>query len=238
MESEHFLPSAAVGQVSKESSEQESASSEDAKWDDAFSYDGYQVVRGEFFAHVYEPSVTFSNCRVSLNTTCLLRMPEVNYVQILVNPEEKKLAVRPSSEDEKDSFLWSTTKGTKRKPKQITCRMFFAKVIQLMDWNPDYRYKLLGKLIRSGNEHLFIFDLKATEIYQRYLIDGEKPKTSRTPVFPAEWQNQFGLPVEEHRRLLQVNIFEGYTIFGIKDKPTAIPVNAPEGQSGRKDDDT
>lgn len=24
--------------------------------DDAFSYDGYQVVRGEFFAHTYEPS--------------------------------------------------------------------------------------------------------------------------------------------------------------------------------------
>lgn len=25
--------------------------------DDAFSYDGYQVVRGEFFAHTYEPSL-------------------------------------------------------------------------------------------------------------------------------------------------------------------------------------
>lgn len=24
--------------------------------DDAFSYEGYQVVRGEFFAHTYEPS--------------------------------------------------------------------------------------------------------------------------------------------------------------------------------------
>ena len=29
--------------------------------DDAFSYEGYQVVRGEFFAHVYEPSFTFNN---------------------------------------------------------------------------------------------------------------------------------------------------------------------------------
>lgn len=26
---------------------------------DYFSYDGYQVVRGEFFAHVYEPSISF-----------------------------------------------------------------------------------------------------------------------------------------------------------------------------------
>ena len=27
----------------------------DIEQDDAFSYDGYQVVRGEFFAHIYEP---------------------------------------------------------------------------------------------------------------------------------------------------------------------------------------
>lgn len=91
-----------------------------------------------------------------------------------------------------------------------------------MDWNPDYRYKLIGKLIKSGNEYLFIFDLTASEIYQRIVQEGEKPKSSRTPVFPVEWQNQFGLPVEEHRRQLQVNIFNGYTVFGIKDKPLTL----------------
>ncbi len=180
-----------------------------------FSYEGYQVVRGEYFAHLYEPSITFNRCKISLNTACIKRLPDVAYVQILVNSEEKKLAVRPCSEDEKDSFLWCTAK---RKPKQITCRMFFAKVVDLMGWNLDYRYKLLGKLIKSGNEYLFIFDLTATEIYQRIIKAGEKTKTSRTPIFPSQWQNQFGLPVEEHRKQLQVNIFNGYTIFGLKEK--------------------
>ncbi len=221
MENEHILTAAVSDPVSEVMNGQAPSSSEADIQDDAFSYDGYQVVRGEFFAHVYEPSITFNNCKVSLNTACINRLPNVNYVQILVNPEEKKLAVRPSSEDEKDSFLWCTAKSPKRKPKQITCRMFFAKVVQLMEWNPNYRYKLLGKLIRSGDEYLFIFDLTATEIYQRIMSDGEKPKTSRTPVFPAAWQNQFGLPVEEHRKLLQVNIFEGYTVFGIRDDKSA-----------------
>ena len=32
---------------------------------DAFSYDGYQVVHGEFFSHTCEPSFTFNNYRVS-----------------------------------------------------------------------------------------------------------------------------------------------------------------------------
>lgn len=192
----------------------------DAIEDPNFSYDGYQVVRGEYFAHLYEPSISFNRSRVSLNTACLKRLTEVNYVQILVNSEEKKLAVRPCNEDEKDSFLWCTPK---RKPKQITCRVFFAKIIDLMDWNPDYRYKLLGKLIKSGNEYLFIFDLTATKVYQRIEQEGEKPKTSRTPVFPSQWQNQFGLPVEEHSKQLQVNIFKGYTVFGLKDKAPNVP---------------
>lgn len=237
MENEHVLLSAINDSILHELKEQITGAGEDTTQDDVFSYDGYQVVRREFFAHVYEPSITFNNCKISVNTACLKRLPDVDYVQILVNPEKKKLAIRPSSEDEKDSFLWCTTRGEKRKPRQIICRMFFAKVIQLMGWNPDYRYKMLGKLIQSGGEYLFIFNLTATEIYQRFLSYGEKAKTSRIPVFPAEWQNQFGLPVEEHRRLLQVNIFDGYTVFGIRDNPVAAPADTSEGQSVRKDYD-
>ncbi len=188
--------------------------------DDSFSYAGYQVVRGEFFAHIHEPSITLNNCKVNVNSACINKLPDVNYVQILVNPTEKKLAVRPCSEDEKDSFLWCTydTKTGKKKPKQITCRMFFAKIISLMEWNDNYRYKMLGKLIKSNDEYLFIFDLSSVEMYQRLSADGSRVKNSRIPVFPVEWKNQFGMPVEEHRKSLQVNIFDGYAVFGLKEQ--------------------
>lgn len=188
--------------------------------DDSFSYDGYQVVRGEFFAHIYEPSFTFNNYKVSVNTACIKKLPNVKYVQILVNPIEKKLAVRPCREEEKDSFRWCSS-GKKRSPKQITCRIFFAKVISLMDWNPNYRYKILGKLIRSGNEILFIFDLTSPEIFPRTLKDNGTVTTARTPSYPEEWKNQFGIPVEEHQKSMQVNIFEGYAVFDIQEKKKA-----------------
>ena len=117
--------------------------------DDSFSYKGYQVVRGEFFAHINEPSVTFSGNKVSVNRTCLKKVPDFDYMQILVNPEAKKLAIRPCAEETKDSFRWCSANG-KRTPKQVTCRVFFAKVFSLMGWDMSYRYKLLGKLIRSN----------------------------------------------------------------------------------------
>lgn len=224
MENKQSLSTVQSNPVSEALSNQTSLPTEQDTLDDAFKYEGYQVARGEFFSHIYEPSITFNNCKVYLNTACLKKLPDVDYVQILINPEDMKIAVRPSNPDEKDSFLWCSTRNAKRKPKYITCRIFFAKVFQLMGWNHNYRYKLLGKLLKSGDEYLFIFDLTATEIYQCVMNSG-KPKTSRTPVFPAEWQNQFGLPIEEHRKLLQVNVFKGYTVFGIKNNKSKVSLN-------------
>lgn len=183
-----------------------------------FNYEGYQVVRREFFAHMFEPSITFNNCKVYVNTACINRFPNVNHVQLLVNSETKIMAIRPCAEEERDSFVWCSGTG-RRKPKQITCRIFFAKIITMMNWNPDYRYKLLGKVVKANGEYLIVFDMSATEVYQRTFPEGQKPKTSRVPVFPAEWQNQFGMPFEEHRKSLQINIFNGYAVYEIKEKP-------------------
>lgn len=190
----------------------------DVEEDTSFTFDGYQVVRGEFFSHIYEPSFTFSNYKCYVNATCVKKLPAFEYVQILVNPEDKKLAVRPCKEEEKDSFRWCSN-TTKRTPKQITCRIFYSKVISLMNWSPNFRYKLLGKLIRSGNELLFVFDLTSPEIFTRNIKDGEKEQISTTPSFPEDWKNQFGLPVEEHRKNVQVNIFNGYAVFGMEKDP-------------------
>ena len=181
--------------------------------DKNFSYDGYQVVRGEFFAHLFEPSVTLNREKVSVNTACLRKLPETDYVQFLVNPTEKKLAIKPCQEDMKDSFRWTTGEGKNRKPKSITCKIFFAKVMNLMGWNPEYRYKILGKLIRTKTDLLFIFDLSSAETFG--IRSNGNPTASRSAVYPEEWKNQFGIPVNEHQDTLQVNIFDDYAVFRI-----------------------
>ena len=146
-----------------------------------FSYDGYQVVRAEFFAHLFEPSVTLNKETVSVNAACLNKLKGYEYVQFLVNPGEKKLAVKPCSEDMKDSFRWCTGEGKKRKPKKITCKIFFAKVMSL------YHNRAKGE---SG--------------------------TSRSPHYPEEWKNQFGIPATEHQDIQQISIFDDYTVFKIE----------------------
>ena len=62
-------------------------SKNDEVWemDDSFDYNGFQVVRREFFAHINEPSISFNNYKFYVNTSCLSRVPNTEYVQVLVN---------------------------------------------------------------------------------------------------------------------------------------------------------
>ena len=214
---------------------QTSAVGQESIQDDAFNYEGYEVVRGEFLVHTHEPAITFTNQRISVNMACLKRLPDVEYVQILVNQKEQKLAVRPSSGDEKDSFVWRTH-GEEKKPKHITCRIFFAKVMDLMDWNPDYRHKLLGKLVNGNGKSLLIFDLTTPNTYRRISKSGGKMEVARNPTFPREWESQFGLPVEEHSKRLQIRRFEGYTVFSIKDNRNPEPLADSANSSSDKEE--
>lgn len=190
--------------------------------DNSFSYDDFQVVRGEFFAHVFEPSITFSDSKVYVNTACVKKLPDTDYIQILINKEKKKLVVRPCNEDERDSFRWCSATA-KRSPKQVTCRPFFAMLCDEMGWDPNYRYKFLGKMIRSNGESIFLFDLSAPEIYLRDITDEGKVKNSRKPSYPEQWKNQFGIPVSQHAIQTKLNVFDGYTVITIDDDSKKKP---------------
>lgn len=188
-----------------------------------FDLSDYQVVRREFFAHLREPAVTFDKCKFYVNAACLGIFPGADYAQVLVNRESKILALKPCREMDKDAYQWCRVAKGKRVPKHITCKIFFAKIFDLMGWNPEYRYKLLGNVIHSNGLYLLAFDLKSTEVYQR-MTDGDKVRASRKPVFPAEWQDQFGLPFDEHKKAMQVDIFDGYAVISIskeKEKDTS-----------------
>lgn len=198
---------------------------------DNFDLEGFQVVRKEFFAHLREPSVSFNNCKFSVNSACLAKFPRTEYVQVMINRDTKILALRPCSEGARDSFAWCNASKGKRKPRAITCKLFFAKVVDLMGWNPNYKYKLLGRLIHANGEYLIAFDLHSTEVYQRTEVEGEKPKVSRQPVYPAGWQDQFGLPFNEHHQSMQINIFDGYAVYSIKDKATSDVGTGAETQA-------
>src|SRR5699024_3155221 len=140
-----------------------------------FTYDGYQVVRRELFAHLREPSVVIRRDSITFNTACIAGMEDAVYIQILVNPDTKKMVVRKCDENDKDALHWCIAKTDKRKSRKVTSKIFSAKMYELMGWNTACRYKILGHKIVYEDEMLYIFDLLETEIF----LDVRKTETQK-----------------------------------------------------------
>ena len=93
-----------------------------------FSYDGYQVVRRELFAHLREPAVVIRRDSVTFNTACIAGLEDAVYIQILVNQENKRMVVRKCEENDKDALRWCVEKPDKRKSRKMTNKLFSAMI--------------------------------------------------------------------------------------------------------------
>ena len=147
--------------LSREEREEAARIAEEA----GFSFEGYQVVRREFFSHKFDPTLTIKGNSIIFNNACISKLESVVYVQVLVNPTTEKLVIRPCEEGARDSIRWCIVKDDKRKSRQITCGLFTAKLYEMMGWEALYRYKLQGTRINYRGEQLYVFDLTSTEVF-------------------------------------------------------------------------
>ena len=179
--------------------------------------DDYEIVRPEFFAHIKDPSFSVNVDKVTVNAACVRLLPDVEYVQILINKNQKKLLLLPCSETEITGYRWGRTKDGKRYPSTRTGEPFVLTLCKIMDWNPDYRYKVLGRLVRSGGKALVAFDLMSYECFPKTVTEDGK-RVSRRSMISGDWNGRFGPTYAESQRSLEVGTFDGYTVFSIKNK--------------------
>lgn len=164
---------------------------------------GYQVTRAELFSHTYEPAVTIWPTRIKFNMACLRRFPGVTHIQILIHPEQRRLIIRPCLPDAPDALRWAKGGGEKElSNRDMLCRIFAGKVFDLMKWDSEYRYKMLGRPAVYQEEMLFLFKLTDFELF----MGGKK----RRSYLPGEWRDYFGTPVESHEEQYRIDLADGY----------------------------
>ena len=188
----------------------------------------YEIVRPEFFAHVKEPALTVNVDKIGVNAACVRLMPDVEYVQILVNRREKKLLLKPCDEVEITGYRWGRTKDGKRYPSQRTGEPFVLTLCKIMDWNQDYRYKVLGKMVRANGQALIAFDLTSSECFPKVVNRDGKRVSSRQSIFAERWNGRFGPTYSESRRSLEVKTFEDYTVITVNGKKAEVQTRQEE----------
>ena len=191
----------------------------------AFSYDGYQVVRKELFAHLRDPAIVIRKDSITFNTACITGLEDVVYVHVMFNSDLKRIVVRGCDENDKDALRWCIAKPDKRKSRKMTCKPFSELVYKEMGWDTECRYKMLGYRISFEGETLYVFDLLAPEIFH----EGQKRKNgtdqknaqetksanTRKGFYPDDIAGTFGVPVEEHLKESEVKQMDGYVSVGM-----------------------
>ena len=180
-----------------------------------FSLAGFQVVRREFISHKFEPTLTIKGSSIIFNSACIRMMNNVVYIQLLINPEKEQLVIKPCERGDKDAIRWCIVKDKDvRKSRQITCKIFTAKLYDLMGWERFYRYKLQGSITKFNGMDLYVFNLSETEGYLPQNKDGSLNRNA--PMYPESWKDSFGMQYEDHVKSVQVNLEEGFEV-GEKD---------------------
>lgn len=206
-----------------------------------FSYDGYQVVRRELFAHLREPAVVIRRDSVTFNTACIAGLEDAVYIQILVNQDNKRMVVRKCEENDKDALRWCIEKPDKRKSRKMSNKLFSAMMYDMMGWNTDCRYKILGHKITHENETMYIFDLLETEIFmdtKRKKKANPDPLEKKEELVTAETdqtpeQNQEEIAAKVARKLNRIPFYpkDWKDSFGlsVEEHKKALETNLTDG---------
>lgn len=211
----------------EEQAEQNDRDARAEELESTFSYDGYQVVRKELFAHLRDPAIVIRKDSITFNTACITGLEDVVYVHVMFNSDLKRIVVRGCDENDKDALRWCIAKPDKRKSRKMSCKPFSELVYKEMGWDSECRYKMLGYRITFEGETLYVFDLLVPEIFhegqrrKKGAADSSnstqetKTADTRKGFYPDDIAGTFGVPVEEHLKESEVQQMDGYVSMGI-----------------------
>ena len=182
-----------------------------------FDLRGFEITRSEFFDSNQRPSITFAEKKIKFSTDCVRKFGNNNYVELLINPIEKKFAVRTTTKENRQAVICSQLDARKYLPKTISASAFSDTIFSIFGWNTECKYRIIGSLYEEGNQIAYIFDTDNSEIFfKSYVLTSQEaneaggktgiqpytPSGKRVRAIPQEWTNSFGKPYYQHEQTL------------------------------------
>lgn len=183
-----------------------------------FDLRGFEVARSEFFDSQNRPYISFSDKVVKLSSACVRKFDSHTIIELLINPVEKKFAIRPTDKTNKNGVVFSKISEGKPHPKPISTSAFRSTIYSLMGWNTEYKYRILGTLYEHGTELAYIFNAADSEVFfksnafpvrdmeasdnRSFSIQPFLPSGKRIRAVPKEWTDSFGKPFYVHEMSL------------------------------------
>jgi hypothetical protein len=216
-----------------------------------FDFRGFEIARSQFFDSIEKTSATFTIKTIKFNKTCLQKLENAQYIEMLIHPGEQLLAVRKAAKDHRNAMHWAraTTKGG-FVPRPITGLAFLKTIYALFGWEPEYRYRVQGVRRQKNMESVLLFNMKETEVFLpqdtlRTAPDGtadRAPNETVQPVvahrssimaYPSAWADTFGINFYRHAQARELAAIDNDGVWQISEEAqpfssTDLKVTPPE----------
>lgn len=129
----------------KETGDEQNASKEEA-------VKTFQVVSGNMFSRISEPSLRITPKGIAFNKSCIGKLPETDTVELLFNPVERMLIVRPCAAEHPNALAWDS---------KYKSAVPLSKVLyENMGWENDYNFRIPCQTIGNFDGNTILsFDL-------------------------------------------------------------------------------
>ena len=216
-----------------------------------FDFRGFEIARSQFFDSIEKTSAMFTLKTIKFNRTCLRKLGNARYVELLVHPGDHLLAVRTVPKENRNAVRWGRpdSKGGFT-PRVITGAAFLKTVYALFGWEPDYRYRVQGVRRHKDMESVLLFDMKETEVFlpQEMLLNASADETdglldknmkpvvpSRSSImaYPSTWADTFGSNYYRHSQAKELAVIDNDGAWQISEKAqpfsgTTLHVTPPD----------
>ena len=128
------------------------------------NFSGYQTIRGEFYGTLNRPVLTISAGRMRFSKVCLDKFVDVEYVELLLNPTKRCIAIRPCLSDNPNAIHWGGLKKGRWAVRDMSCRGLSRVLVDVMDWAAEDRYRFCGEFIQTQEGKLLLFTLDESVI--------------------------------------------------------------------------
>ena len=185
----------------------------------------FQVVSGDMFSRKADPVVRISKNGITFNHSCTTRLPGTEHVEVLFNPVERMLVVRPCEESHPNAIPWGW--------KYLSAAPMVRAIYSCMGWEPDYSFRVPCQTVtrRCGNvtRSILVFDLdnfigRTDEKKDEAIVPNRQPTEDAAPTEEAksffyppdedepqelvELEERFQQAVEINKQIFGTPVFE------------------------------
>lgn len=140
-----------------------------------FDLSDFEKVDSQLFSNAQQPMCWFKYNQMYFNRACLDKMKNTQYIELLFEPNEKILAIRSCNEYDDYAIKWGVEKNDKLSPLTKTSSGISHILFDCMEWNQDYRYRMIGVRRTKNNDSIVLFDLNNAEAIYREELESDDP---------------------------------------------------------------